>query len=81
MQWDSDKRFQALEKLLDESTRDLMQKYNEQEKLLQNVSLKLVVQQMAKSSSAATAVEDEIPPRFDGKIRVRSLIVHNNCRL
>ena len=68
MQRDSDKRIQALEKLLDESTRDLMQKYNEQEKLLQNVSLKLVVQQMAKSSSAATAVEDEIPPRFDGKL-------------
>ena len=68
MQRDSDNRLVAMEKLLDETTRDLMQKYEEQAKLLERVSLKLAMQQMAATSSAATAAEDEIPPCYDGEL-------------
>ena len=68
MQRDSDNRLVAMEKLLDETTRDLMQKYEEQAKLLDRVSLKLAMPKMDATSSAATAAEDEIPPSYDGKL-------------
>ena len=66
MKRESGNRFRAMEQLFEEKSRDLMQKYNQQAKLLENLSLELVKQQM--TSSAATTVEDEIPPCFNGKL-------------
>ena len=66
MKRESDNRFRAMEKLFEERSRDLMQKYKQQADLLENLSLELVTQQM--TSSAATTVEDEIPPCFNGKL-------------
>ena len=66
IQRESRNRFRAMEQLLEDKHHDLMRKHNEQAKLLDNISLELVKQQM--TSSAVTTVEDELPPCFSGKL-------------
>ncbi len=63
---ESDNRIKTMETMFGQMFNDLMQKCDQQANSLDNLSLKLLKQQM--TSSAATAVEDEIPPCFNGKL-------------